>query len=44
MVCGVSAREQNDTAADLLPPAHLNLSATITFFDLQSRDFVKVER
>jgi intracellular sulfur oxidation DsrE/DsrF family protein len=44
VVCGVSAREQNYTAADLLPVAHLNLSATITFFDLQTRGFVKVER
>lgn len=44
VVCGVSARDQNYTAADLLPLAHLNMSATITFFELQSRGFVKVER
>lgn len=44
VVCGVSARDQNYTAADLLPLAHLNLSATITFFELQSRGFVKVDR
>lgn len=44
VVCGVSAREQNYTASDLLPLAHLNLSATITFFELQSRGFVKIER
>lgn len=43
VVCGVAAREQNYTAVDLLPLAHLNLSATI-IFDLQSRGFVKVER
>lgn len=44
VVCGVSAREQNYVAADLVPQAHMNLSATVTFFELQSRGFVKVER
>lgn len=44
VVCGVSAREQNYTAADLMPQAHMNLSATVTLFELQSRGFVKVER
>mgnify|MGYP001147966021 CR=1 FL=1 len=44
VVCGVSAREQNYTAADLVPPAHMNLSATVTFVELLSRGYVKVER
>ncbi len=44
VVCGVSARSQNYQASDLLPLAHLNLSATVTFVDLQLRGFVKVER
>ena len=44
VICGVSARGQNYTASDLLPVAHLNLSATTTFIDLQSRGYVKVDR
>ncbi len=44
VVCGVSARNQNYAAADLLPLAHMNLSATTTFFELQSRGYVKIER
>ena len=44
VVCGVSARAQNYQASDLLPPATLNLSATVTLIDLQLRGYVKVER
>jgi len=44
VVCGVSAREQRYEASDLLPLAALNLSATLTFIDLQLRRYVKVER
>lgn len=44
VVCGVSAREQNYVASDLLPSVTMNLSATITFMELQSRGYVKVER
>lgn len=44
VVCGVSAREQNYGTADLLPSVIMNLSATITFIELQSRGYVKVER
>jgi intracellular sulfur oxidation DsrE/DsrF family protein len=44
VVCGVSARAQNYEASDLLPLATLNLSATVTFIDLQLRGYVKVER
>jgi intracellular sulfur oxidation DsrE/DsrF family protein len=44
VVCGVSARAQNYQASDLLPLATLNLSATVTFIDLQLRGYVKVER
>lgn len=44
VVCGVSARDQNYVAADLVPQAHMNLSATVTLFELQSRGFVKIER
>ncbi len=44
VVCGVSAREQNYTSSDLVPSAHLNLSATVTLMELQSRGYVKVER
>lgn len=44
VICGVSARDQNYTASDLLPEATLNLSATVTFIDLQLQGYVKVER
>lgn len=44
VVCGVSAREQNYVASDLLPSVTTDLSATITFMELQSRGYVKVER
>jgi intracellular sulfur oxidation DsrE/DsrF family protein len=44
VVCGVSAREQNYQASDLLPPVTLNMSATVTFIDLQLQGYVKVER
>lgn len=44
VVCGVSARDQNYVTADLVPQAHMNLSATVTLFELQSRGFVKIER
>jgi intracellular sulfur oxidation DsrE/DsrF family protein len=44
VVCGVSAREQNYQASDLLPSVTLNMSATMTLIDLQLRGYVKVER
>jgi intracellular sulfur oxidation DsrE/DsrF family protein len=44
VVCGVSARAQNYQASDLVPLAKLNLSATVTFIDLQLKGYVKVER
>jgi len=44
VICGVSARGQNYTATDLVPQAHLNLSATTSFIDLQSRGYVKIDR
>lgn len=44
VVCGVSARDQNYEASDLLPSVTLNLSATVTFIELQSQGYVKVER
>jgi intracellular sulfur oxidation DsrE/DsrF family protein len=44
VVCGVSARAQNYQASDLAPLAKLNLSATVTFIDLQLKGYVKVER
>ena len=44
VICGVSARQQNYTAADLLPLASLNMSATMTFIDLQLKGYVKVDR
>jgi intracellular sulfur oxidation DsrE/DsrF family protein len=44
VVCGVSAREQFYQPSDLISPAHFNLSATVTFMELQSRGYVKVER
>lgn len=44
VVCGVSAQEQNYVASDLIPDATLNLSATLTFIDLELKGYVKVER
>lgn len=44
VVCGVSAREQNYVPSDMLPGVTVNLSATVTFIELQSRGFVKVDR
>lgn len=44
VVCGVSARDQGYEASDLLPSVTLNLSATVTFIELQSQGYVKVER
>jgi intracellular sulfur oxidation DsrE/DsrF family protein len=44
VVCGVSARGQHYEASDLLPPVTLNMSATLTFIDLQLQGYVKVER
>jgi intracellular sulfur oxidation DsrE/DsrF family protein len=44
VVCGVSAREQNYVSSDFLPSVTTNLSATITFMELESRGYVKVER
>ncbi|SFO33345.1 DsrE family protein [Sphingomonas sp. OK281] len=42
VVCGQSARAQHYLKDDLIPSAQLNLSATITFINLQTRGFVKV--
>ena len=42
-VCGGSARAQNYQASDLLPGVTLNLSAPMTFIDLQTRGYVKVD-
>jgi intracellular sulfur oxidation DsrE/DsrF family protein len=44
VVCGVSARDQNYQSSDLLPSVVLNMSATMTFIDLQLRGYVKIER
>jgi intracellular sulfur oxidation DsrE/DsrF family protein len=43
VVCGQSARGQHFDRADLLPSATMNLSATVTFINLQARGYVKVE-
>jgi intracellular sulfur oxidation DsrE/DsrF family protein len=42
-VCGQSARAQHYADADLVPLAQLNLSATVTFINLQTRGYVKVD-
>ena len=42
-VCGGSARAQNYQASDLLPGVTLNLAAPLTFIDLQTRGYVKVD-
>lgn len=42
VVCGQSAQAQHYAAADLIPAAHLNLSATVTFINLQTKGYVKV--
>jgi intracellular sulfur oxidation DsrE/DsrF family protein len=42
-VCGQSARARHYTDADLVPFAQLNLSATVTFINLQTRGYVKVD-
>ncbi len=44
VVCGGSARAQNYTTSDLLPSVTMNLSATITLMELESRGYVKVDR
>lgn len=44
VVCGVSARAQNYASSDLLPSVTMNLSATITLMELESRGYVKVDR
>ncbi len=44
VVCGGSARAQNYTSSDLLPSVTMNLSATITLMELESRGYVKVDR
>ncbi len=43
VVCGQSARAQHYAAGDLIPSARVNLSATVTFLNLQTRGFVKIE-
>lgn len=42
-VCGQSARARHYADADLVPFAQLNLSATVTFINLQTRGYVKVD-
>lgn len=42
-VCGGSARAQNYQASDLLPGVTLNLAAPLTFVDLETRGYVKVD-
>lgn len=43
VVCGQSARGQHYVSDDLIPSAQLNFSATVTFINLQTRGFVKVD-
>ncbi len=43
VVCGQSALAQHYDAASLLPFAQMNLSATVTFINLQTRGYVRVE-
>jgi len=43
VVCGQSARSQHYSRDDLLPSTKLNLSATLTFINLQTRDYVEVD-
>ena len=42
-VCGQSARSQHYTIDDLVASAQMNLSATVTFINLQTRGFVKID-
>jgi intracellular sulfur oxidation DsrE/DsrF family protein len=43
-VCGGSARQQGYSDADLLPLARMNMSATLTFIDLQLQGYVRLSR
>jgi intracellular sulfur oxidation DsrE/DsrF family protein len=43
VVCGQSAGSQHYSTNDLLPVTKLNLSATLTFINLQTRGYTKVE-
>lgn len=43
VVCGQSALSQHYATSDLIPAARLNLSATVTFVNLQTRGFVKIQ-
>jgi len=42
VICGQSARSQHYTNADILPFVTTNLSATVTFINLQTRGFIKI--
>lgn len=42
VTCGQSALAQHYTPADYLPGVQTNLSATVTFLNLQSRGYVKI--
>ena len=42
VVCGQSAQAQNYSPNDLLGLVRLNLSATVTFINLQTRGYIKV--
>jgi intracellular sulfur oxidation DsrE/DsrF family protein len=44
VVCGGSARQQNYSEADLLPVARMNMSATLTFIDLQLQGYARLNR
>ncbi len=44
VVCGQSALAQNYEASSLLPFVQMNLSATVTFINLQTRGYVRVEK
>lgn len=43
VVCGQSARALHYVDGDLIPSAQMNLSATVTFLNLQTRGYVKIE-
>jgi len=44
VICGQSALAQNYDASSLLPYVQTNLSATVTFINLQARGYIKVEK
>jgi len=43
VVCGQSAATQHYSNNDLLPSTKINLSATLTFINLQTRGYIKLE-